>query len=288
MMMTASDIAQTKKDPVKLQYFIASLIVSFIYFILFTGFKLAPGETALTKPVRELADVTMLPIEPNAPFRWQRNLIATLELLDPTIMSLPNTSYGFSRIRNLEFERPLEPLPSYEFDIQLQDQAPAGEIYFIEPVGDVLESFNHERLTKLDSKLQVSSKPSPIAPDVYWTDQNGAVQTDLAHMSLADIVSDETAFTTTGPTVVSLSSRNELVRVRLIKSCGNPILDQRAVDHLHRTFAVRYAKTASSDTNGMLGDDRTLILSAHWRFAEGIDDDDHIGEENDEYRENWF
>ena len=159
----------------KLYLFLAFILSGGYYALLGVSFNFEPETVQFEKRgYRPLADVTMLPIEKNPALTWQRNLIASLELLDPTIMSLPNISYGFSKIRSLEFERPLQPLSSFPVEVGYISVPQTSRIQFTPPILDLIYAINiGKSLEPNSSQRKVNDLLSPKKSQVFWTDGQG-------------------------------------------------------------------------------------------------------------------
>ena len=277
-----------KSSSEKFFYVIATIVGAGFYALLFSLFKFEiKAKATKDKSYRHLADVIMLPIEKNPSLPWQKNLIAALDLLDPTIMSLPNTSYGFSNVRNLEFERPIRPLAPYNIQIEFQSTLQHKPLQFTAPIDDLLHAININNRLEIGPISNDESSDPPLKPSVYWTDIDGNILDHLPPISVSDVIKGEEQRITSGPTPLQVVFSDNLVRVRLQGSCGDPQLDQIALTNLLRYFTAEQAKSTSGTQNE--SEVRKAIkIFAYWRFANEINETVNINMEDELYDRDWF
>ena len=272
--------------PDSLSWIFAIILSLGFYALLFFPFQFQARVTpSKNKPVRHLADVVMLPLGKDSNFPWQNNLIASLELLDPTIMSLPNSSHGFSNVRSLEFERPIEPLPPHPIGADLAQEPVQTQFFVTPPISDLFSVINATHF--LEHQLP---KPKPrltMDSTVYWTNEGGEILDHLPSISLKDAAENGKKLTTFGPTQVVISYRGDLARVKLLNSCGIPRLDKMAVDSLRRYFTKEQAKLTATSSNKQEAKKDTQIF-AYWRYASEVSESANIHSENKLYDWDWF
>lgn len=224
-------------------------------------FKIDNGPRAADKKAtRSLATITMLPIERTPAFNWQRNLIASLDLLDPTIMSLPNATFGFSGARSLEDELPVQAPPPVEFTFRQSTVPSPPEIAIAPPPPSSAPLLIEEDLNAFWA-AKAAQKAPPMEPLVYWTDDSGTAVPRMPDIDLAAIANGDAPMITSGPTRLRVLSQAASMRVRIVQSCGQPALDQLAVRQLRNYLVIMAAKGESMPTGDSSG-----TYYAHWRW----------------------
>ncbi len=213
-----------------------------------------------------LADVTLLPLDTEPVYPWMANLVASLELLDPTVLSLPNTSKGFSKIRNLEFQRPLVPVEPHEFEIHFDTALTFPALTLTEGVSDLMLSMHHGKVREL-APIHVA-EPPPIASQVLMVNDAGGIIDYLPPLSMDTAAGDGGPLITEGPTRLHVSMRKALVRVQLEQSCGNSELDQLAVGALRQYYILEIANTPDPE----IGVIRDPVVWIHWRYRPEIEE----------------
>ena len=277
-----------KKSYTDSVFLVSAIILSLgFYALLFLPFQYQARVAPIKdKPFRHLADVVMLPLDKSPLFPWQSNLIASLELLDPTIMSLPNASYGFSNVRNLEFERPIKPLAPYQMRIDYAPAPAPSQFVATPPIGDLFFAMNSTHFLKQHTPQ--SHPGARLDSSVYWTNAAGDIQEYLPSISLKDVTTNGQKLTTLGPTQLEISYRGNLARVKVLTSCGISQLDKMAVDSLRRYFTREQAKlpasSSSSSEEGLEGNQ----VFAYWRFASEVRESANIHSKEKLYDWDWF
>ena len=278
-----------KSHPEKLFIVIATILASGFYGILFVLFNFETKVKATEgKNYRNLADVIMLPLEKNPTVPWQESLIASLELLDPTIMSLPNASYGFSKVRSLEFERPVREHTPFQLEIEYSPHIHNSSLVFTELIEDLLRAINVNNTLESATTLRKESSWPSLDSSVYWTDVNGTVLEHFPLVSLEQSIDGEERIATSGPTELHVIFQDDLIRVKVISSCGNPKLDELAVNSLRRYFMVKQSKSlpnAEKIADEFKGKSK---IYAYWRFTREVDETMNINPEDGSDDRHWF
>jgi hypothetical protein len=176
--------------------------------------------------------VVLLPIEDKPAYKWQAELLAWLDLLDPAIMSLPSQQRGFSTSLRSGFQRPIAPLEQPVIAEPLQDELPPRIVTVREPTPHLaVESL--EQWLAQPPPLAASEVPKPktFEKRVYWTGRNGDVIDWLPEPSLAGL---KPPLQVSGPTVLRATRAGGRTRIQLNRSCGLQSLDNLAVLTLQR------------------------------------------------------
>lgn len=266
------------------------------------GFRTLPVAVSRPPPARPLAEVTMLPLvpvgEPQVQY-FQQDLVHWLQLLHPTIMSIPtdldplfkdapagstlpgvgvtspvtSSQVSFSKVRQHDFERPYHgpqaptdqveqvPPPVYPLPALTRD---------LPPVADTLAADWLHRAPDLPAP---SAPPVTPPPGVVITDLDGLAVPQVPPLATAQVLAATTTLTCHGPTVLAIAPEAAVVRVVLRVSCGNAALDQVAVDHLRRLVAQQaaLAPPTTPDQREWLAAAHTLVV--HWRYVPGMTDE---------------
>ena len=263
-----------KLYPTKTYYFIAALIVLGFYGILASLFTFEARVLAFENEEPEyLADVTMLPIEKDPQIPWQRNLIASLDLLDPTVLSLPNARYGFSTVRNYEFERPLEDSQPLDLDFQYNIRPPLPELTknpTIENLAEInLLEGRPTNLTQIPTYIEYQQ----YDPFAYWTKENGELMESIPPIPGKEFDQFNEEITISGPTYLSISVQPDFARVKIVKSCGDNEVDRLAENYLRR-YLTKHLWAAQKESETKWSHANNTILLVHWRYLTKVKEAD--------------
>ncbi len=268
-------------------------LFAFIGATLFYGgfivlFDYTPSLNAHNQP-SHLADVIFLSIDKSQANDWQKNLIASLELLDPTVLSLPNPHHGFSRIRSFEFERPVEPFPDYEFTIAEIQHSLFPPITLTTPINDVLAAINNFQNSQLQINQDATPKYPTLNATMYWSNHRGEIMPRIPIIPNDALSRLGDQIVTTGPSIFLAEQHQKLTRIKIVTSCGAPELDQIGLLHLQQYFSrIHFLSPAEGeDNNAMLIPDHGLILG-HWRLVPGINEQKTMQKEKPFDVPNWF
>jgi len=209
---------------------LAILLTIAMHVALFYGFRMrqvAPGSELASR--HEPRTVLLSP--PTGGHRWEQDLHAWSRIADPTLLSLPNERYGFSRIRRDERERPVSPPPAYPFPtkpIAERDLPLIHLAHLPDSLGDTIR----RNWALPNPTLPPPPEPAVLPEGVIWRLADGtplARQPEVPLESLAQRLSEEPA---DRPTQIDLSRPGQRLRVRVRHSCGNAALDIAAVKAL--------------------------------------------------------
>jgi hypothetical protein len=210
--------------------------------------------------------VVLLPIEDKPAYKWQRELLAWLDILDPAIMSLPSQQRGFSTSLRSGFVRPVVPLQQPDIVEPLQDELPPRSVTVREPTP-------HLAVESLEEWL---SQPPPLAPSevvkpktfedrVYWTSASGDLVSWIPEPSLAGL---KPPLKVIGPTVLQVTWGGGRTRIQLNRSCGQKSLDNLAVLSLQRFMVGLEPEVPEPVLRRMEADGE--VIHADWRYAPGV------------------
>ncbi len=266
--MTA--IENPNQEIINIDYIIAAGIAMMILVIFISLFNIDFGVKSINGAINEpLSEITMLPIEKNPRYNWQKSLITTIELLDPTIMSLPSTDFGFSQVRNLEFAKKVEAVAPVEFKINLtigNTDTAVNINKSPKQLNSVLSNAYSQQLVG----IEIVEKDMPkIESQIYWTNRDGVIISSLTQpLPELNDTADETN-KISGPTVILVTHEKTIIRTQILKSCGNFKFDQIALRYIDSN-RVKFQSSGNPD-DIPLNSKEPLVLSAHWHFFPGAD-----------------
>lgn len=207
----------------------------------------ASGPASAPPRPPSLPRVVMLPVDGPAVNPWHGQLLAWLDLRDPTVLSLPNSRYGFSKVLEGESARPLEERrvtgtlaePAAAFQAAVPRIGP-------EPPEDVMGAVVTARLSRPRLQLpRFAGVPARHRQEPAWIDGRGLV---LAWMPVPDL--PEGAAASPPPEAVTellferLPAAGDrqlppVLRVRVVRSCGDARRDVAAAVTGRQVFQRR-------------------------------------------------
>ncbi len=283
--MTA--IENPNQEIINIDYIIAVGISVMILVIFISLFNIDFGVKSVNGAINNpLSEITMLPIEKNPRYNWQKSLITTIELLDPTIMSLPSTDFGFSQVRNFEFAKKVESVSPVEFKINLTTGNTDMAVY-IDKSPKQLHSVLSSSYSQQSIGIDVVEKEMPkIESQIYWTNRDGSIISSLTQ-SFPEVkkILNETS-KISGPTVILVAHEKTIIRTQILKSCGNFKFDQIALRHINSN-KIKF-QSQGNPNNIQLKSMEQLRLSAHWRFLPEADFSETIKLEESINVQDWY
>jgi len=197
---------------------------------------------------------------------WQARVLAWLDLRDPTILSLPHPTRGFSGIRRDDFVRPVQDTPMAVHAIESDTFPELAEFAIIDEFQDLDQALLEAR--RISAPALSYDAPAELSRQVHWLNASGTIQTDIPALDLEALSEGQTV---TGNSVLLLQSDPEMVRVRLVRSCGNAVLDQLAVEHLReKVILTQDAVPLGTEARPLKQTMRHLYIV--WRFHPKISD----------------
>ncbi len=216
-------------------------------------------------------------------------LIDYLTVMDPTIMTQPADTNPLLRrhdvdlySRRSEFRRERRPLEILPADLGPEiPYLPA-----VTPVGLTFTDFwaaVDQRQAAAPGAAPTADQPKPVAAGVYWVDADGKAVGGLPLLSIGAIQKalkpDE--LSAREPTVLQVApgvvKRAEALepppagsqpRVRLVRSSGNPKLDDLAARHLRAFLARIAASPPGVQRRNWI--ESTRYLTVHWEHVPGL------------------
>ena len=268
------------------------LVAVIIHYGLTATLRFAPGKdekhSARKEPV-----VTTITGRDNLQI-WEPELIAWAEVVDPTLISLPHTTLGFSSVRLGKTHRLKVSIPAYKPRIDEVDYklTPALELQ--------LSGFNFSDLSTPPlqrPKLPVKAPtPKPVPQRVIWRTGQGQTIPHMLRRLPDDIQKQVKPEALTGPTVIEIQKMRDFVRLRLLQSSGSRLLDRFATRLIGKKTAVAEAGKNSPEeiaANPFIpAPDKTQTIEVEWRLAikapspkEADDDQTDQTDETDEKTE---
>lgn len=200
---------------------------------------------------------------------WEPELIAWADVVDPTLISLPHTTLGFSSVRLGKTHRVDIAIPGYKPEIKEVNHENPGGLDF------ALSGFNFEDLStpplqmpRLPVKAPI---PNPVPQRVIWrTGQGKTIPHMLRHLP-DDIQKQVDPEALTGPTVIEIRNMRNFVCIRLLQSSGSHELDRFATRLIGKKTAVAEATKISPQViaaNPFIpAPDNTQTIEVEWRLA---------------------
>lgn len=220
-----------------------------------------------------------------APDGWQARVLAWADLRDPTVLSLPHPTRGFSGVRANEFERPVQDVVMAHFVFEAEE-LPRMAAFAPQTVPVLL----HEeivRQTRLAPPTVPSAGKRTVRPTgILWLDKDGAEQADIPPLVLPDPVDMEPQ-SITGDTVLNVRSDGKMLRVRIVRSCGSAALDGLALQHVRSDVLKRDPVPLGTEAKPLADQNRELLVV--WRNHPAVSDRRSLGEDvwhNGE--ESWY
>ena len=274
-------------------YLYAIVVVAAVYAAIIFGLRIESSAKAIDSNLEpDLGDVVFLPVERHVPpwqMKWQQHVLAWIDLLDPTIISLPNQTYGFSQIRNMEFERPFADFERMAFAGRYAQRPTPPSLQLTLGVDDLLQYMERSRRMIPPAMAGTQQQVESRALGIVWTDENGRTVDGLPVLDLGAYGIDLTVMRrTTGPTRIRVSPYYDQFRVRLIRSCGDTDLDAAAVTHLRRLFSSdnKNQTVLARKASPWLGEDSRFDV--HWRFLGAVIEEPEADERKQRYDIDWF
>lgn len=243
------------------------LVAVIIHYGLTAALRFAPGEDEKSSARKEPI-VTTITNRGNLQI-WEPELIAWAEVVDPTLISLPHTTLGFSSVRLGNTRRLDVSIPGYKHRINEVNYKIRGALDFD------LSGFNLEDLSTPPlqmPKLPVKApSPNPVPQRVIWrTGQGQTIPRMLRHLP-GDIQKKVKPESLTGPTVIEIRNMRNFVRIRLLQSSGSSALDRFATRLIGKKTAVAEAGKISAEdiaANPFIpAPDKTKTIEIEWRLA---------------------
>ena len=201
---------------------IALLLALFFHVAFLYAFRIRPHGRP-QRPSTATPDCVFLS-PPGEALEWEREIRAWCELADPTLLSLPNESRGFSRVRREERVLPYSDVPPYEYA-----SAFAPERTFAE-----LSLSDEPRPMEAEVSRAWQATPAPVPPEpptkplpdgIVWRLPDGTVLAGMPELPEDDVREASKATAPEAPTRVEITRDQRRLRIRVRRPCGSPELD---------------------------------------------------------------
>ncbi len=280
-------IENQNQEIINIAYIIAAGITVIVVVIFVSLFKIDFGIKATnTSANKPLSEITMLPIEKNPHYNWQRSLITTIELLDPTIMSLPSTNFGFSKVRNLEFAKKAGVVSQVDFKIDLTSESQDEPVKINTSPKSLISVFSNAYSQRSSNIDYVKEKMPKIENHVYWTNRDGRVYPSLTQPLSNLKKSAIEPGKINGPTVILMIREKSIIRTQILESSGNDELDKIALRHINKT-RVKVQSTGNAK-NAILNLKDQLVLYVHWHFLPDSDFSEALKSKDSIHVQDWY
>jgi len=203
-----------------------------LHTLFFNSLGMLPPTPAASSIIKPHPKCVMLS-PPASAQAWENELRAWCLLADPTLLSLPSETLGFSRFRTATRPMPRREIPSYSYS---HDFMPVT-IHTPPPLIGKQQALSLAIAANWPQPLpQIITQPvaATLPTGIIWRRRDGTL---LEHaLKLPDDAVNSAAATAelNGPSQVEISRRLNNTRVRLLKSSGNRALDQLLIENLTR------------------------------------------------------
>ena len=161
---------------------------------------------------------------PGEASEWEQEIRAWCELADPTLLSLPNESRGFSRVRRRERVLPYSGVPPYEYASAFAQERALAEL----PLSD------EPRPMEAEVSRTWQGTPAPVPPEppakplpdgIVWRLPGGTVLSGMPELPEEDVRAASAVTPPKAPTRLEVTRDQRRLRIRVRKPCGSPRLD---------------------------------------------------------------
>lgn len=198
---------------------------------MYFGLRVKPPPAFPERPHDDTRCVLVPASAPENAGRWAENLYEWARLRDPTLLVLPNESRGFSKVRHRDLEIAPAEVPAYEFQVEAMAEKPHSPIAITGPetplTEKLLAAWRSTRPARLEPVII-----QPFARGIFWRFHDGRPLTNPPDVSMDAVRSalNEAGFPKYPTSIrVSRLEASPTARVRVLQSCGNPVLDNLAV-----------------------------------------------------------
>jgi hypothetical protein len=158
---------------------------------------------------------------------WEDEIYKWTVLANPSLLSLPHLQLGFSQFRLETHPRFFTEVPAFTLEIEPVAEQSNTPLPFT-PARLPLEQ-EIPRSWPLTSISQPTQTQQALPNTVIWRQADGALLMHMPKLPEAKLNAALAAVPPTGLTAIQISRSNGMVRVRLIRSCGNRELDALAL-----------------------------------------------------------
>ncbi|MDP7395367.1 MAG: hypothetical protein QGF67_13365 [Lentisphaeria bacterium] len=274
-------------------YIAAIVVVGLFYTVICFALRIESDDDRASEVTRKRADIVFIDEKEFGPRKhhniWLKDLLAWRDVLDPKLLFMPNQEYGFSRIRNTDFQRPFSHFDRRSIEIEL-DEPQALQPTSMSPAVTALRLERERARRHLAPTVDDIAEPSPIPDDIVWTNADNRPEPRLPPLQLPPELADET-FTTTGPTQIvvlpmgplfpdaehsrmgdyseGLKSSGQRFTVLRAGSCGVKVLDDLALAHIRQLFNAKANRQRMRETAPEWLEEKARFV-CHWRFLPNV------------------
>ena len=248
------------KAPVRLAVAVAAVALGNV--LLFSIVRMEPPEQKVRH--RTWPKVYLFPMDEPPATSVQENLLGWMDLLDPTVLSLPSERRGFSRVRKGEFVRPLMAPQAWELTVAQADLPTVKEVPLTAADENVLgQAAALAATAPPDLPPRARYRPPQMEPGVYWTGASGELLAEPPAIQLAEMPQ---GISVVGPTRLRAVVGKTHIRATVTESCGDRRLDLKSLEAMQKWLGPdpkRLPKEAQ--VSGGI-----VALSVQWRWLPGI------------------
>lgn len=253
---------------------VALLCALFLHVAFLYAFRIRPNERPQWTSSASTPDCVFLS-PPGEASEWEREIRAWCSLADPTLLSLPNESRGFSRVRREERVLPYSAVPPYEYASSFAQEPAFPELALSDEPRPLQDEVSRTWRTT-PAPVPADPPTTPLPDGIVWRLPGGTVLSGMPDLPEDDVRKASASTPPTGCTRLEVIRDQRRLRVRVRRPCGNSQLDllllatvTRAVRRLERQEELGKTVADSVLYPSVPGDIRTVEVE--WRLlrAEG-------------------
>ncbi len=220
-----------------------AILITLVFHLLFLGvIKLQPRGPAAPVAVDEPECVLLSPPDSREP--WEHELIIWAELLDPTLLTLPNEERGFSVVRRKERVIPLRPAPAHEPRVVFAAENKFQTVDLTEDMAAPPVLISTSWVPEFP-KPQPGPSPSVLPVAVVWKWSDGTL-VDGMPVHTAEVIRQlADGAMPSAPTAIDVHYDGRSIRVLVSRSSGVRALDLLALADV-RALLKPYIKYPAS------------------------------------------
>lgn len=246
------------------KHFVALLLVMLIHVVAFMPMSLDPGSRGRPDSPRKPVCRTVFGRGPYA----RPELIEWCRLTDPTLFAVSHPRYGFSANVKQTLPEAYTPTPQPEFEVPIPPpDVPAvpesvPQVPALPPQRPLM-ALSAERPEEVYTASDLSRGAM-----VVWSWGDGRTIVGAPELDAEEIRAMATKDGVSGPTELEISRLGDNFRLRLLESCGSPVLDQLAMARFGANLSRIEVAGSKVDVMGrdMTAGDVFMVL-VEWRLV---------------------
>jgi hypothetical protein len=240
-----------------------------LHVLFFRAFKAQSPQASKQPGTRSEPDCVLLSPDRQG-WYWEKELRAWCKIADPTLLSLPNETLGFSSVRHQGKIEYYTGAPVFLPQVPLASEASVPEL----PVNLGLEVSEAIRKTWpiRPPQMPLALPPSRLPETVLWRLSDGTPLKDLPNYSKEQVLEVVKTLPPAGATRIEVVKSWRLLRFRVVQSCGNRDLDMLALGDLKeklQPLSTGSERALSAELESLLPmvDGESHTVEVEWRLS---------------------